>query len=325
MNKPVIYPETYQIGENKMKHDMKHKINNHELDDDDMPVGRILNRREFLVMLGGTLTAAACMSGSEPAATVPAPTESAASTIAAPLPTCVAQPEMTEGPYFVDEQLNRFDIRRTNENTLKAGLPMLLTFNISDVTGGNCTALADATVDLWQCDALGIYSDVEDPSFNTIGQNWLRGSRSTNEDGIVQFLTIVPGWYTIRAVHQHIKIRTLETDGNTYEFTTQLFFKLDQLEPIYSTEHYVGNGMPNVLNENDMFYQSLAESDILTLDLQAMNSDELAQLETQWQQEYEAEMGETMRLAFDQAMKASFSIGLDLSDTAVGRSDRQGG
>ena len=106
------------------------------MDNDDRPVGRILSRREFLALLavtgGGVL--AACtgleesqattspVSGSSLSSPVPG-TE--ATTVAQPgvMPACIVRPEMTEGPYFVDDQLNRSDIRvEPSDGTVKPGV-----------------------------------------------------------------------------------------------------------------------------------------------------------------------------------------------------------
>jgi len=117
--------------------------------------------------------------------------------------------------------LNRMDIRiDPTDESIKEGLPLKLVYRVSDVTGGTCAPLAGAQVDVWHCDADGVYSGVQDRSFDTTDQIWLRGYQITDEAGIATFLTIVPGWYSGRAVHIHFKIRT--EDG--YEFTSQFFF-----------------------------------------------------------------------------------------------------
>lgn len=36
---------------------------------------------------------------------------------------------------------------------------------------------------------------------------WLRGVQQTDEDGMVEFDTIVPGWYSGRTAHIHVKVR----------------------------------------------------------------------------------------------------------------------
>jgi len=210
-----------------------------EPDNDDETRGRILTRREMLVALGGlgaTALLAACSSDgdapSQPAATAategaaPTATTAAASgnasAAATALPACVVIPELTVGPYFVDEQLNRSDIRPDPGGApAREGVELALTLNVLSVAGGSCAAMTGATVDIWHCDALGAYSDVADTGqgFNTKGQKWLRGLQTTNANGQVKFTTIYPGWYQGRATHIHFKVRT----GNQ-EFTSQFFF-----------------------------------------------------------------------------------------------------
>ena len=109
----------------------------------------------------------------------------------------MVQPEQTEGPYFVDKMLNRQDVRLDPvTKATQAGLPLRLTFNVSQVTGeGKCAPLPGAQVDLWQCDASGVYSGVKDPLFNTVGQHFLRGYQVTDARGTANFVTIYPGWY----------------------------------------------------------------------------------------------------------------------------------
>ena len=202
-----------------------------DTDDDDRPIGRILSRREVLALLGGSGAAllAACAPGalaspspstSAQATSAAATTAAAASSAATTLPSCIVRPAVTEGPYFVDEKLNRSDIRSDPTNgTVKTGAPLTLTFLVSRVSGSSCAALSGATVDIWHCDALGVYSDASDASFNTRGQKFLRGYQTTDASGKAQFTTIYPGWYQGRAVHVHFKIRT-----GASEFTSQLFF-----------------------------------------------------------------------------------------------------
>lgn len=77
---------------------------------------------------------------------------------------CVVRPALTEGPYFVDERLNRSDIRSDpSNNTVKDGVPLKLRFNVSRVSDSACSPLAVALVDIWHCDALGAYSDIAIP------------------------------------------------------------------------------------------------------------------------------------------------------------------
>ena len=232
------------------------------IDNDDAPIGRILNRREVLALLGGSGAAllAACAPGvlAKPSPTAQ-PTSAAATTAAAAaspattLPSCIVRPAVTEGPYFVDEKLNRSDIRSDPASgAVKAGAPLALTFLVSRVTGSACAALSGATVDIWHCDALGVYSDATDPSFNTKGQKFLRGYQTTDASGQVQFTTIYPGWYQGRAVHIHFKIRTTTSD-----FTSQPFFDDALNTQVFAQSPYSQKGTQGIMrNAADGIYNS---------------------------------------------------------------------
>ena len=174
----------------------------------------------------------------------PANTIAAASPAAVALPSCIVRPAMTEGPYFVDEKLDRSDIRES-----KPGTPFVLTFNVSKVAGGACTSLAGAQIDVWHCDAAGVYSDATDPSFNTKGQKFLRGYQMTDASGKATFQTIYPGWYQGRAVHIHFKIRVANAD-----FTSQLFFDDALNAQVFATSPYSGKGSGWLKNAQDGIY-----------------------------------------------------------------------
>ena len=136
-------------------------------------------------------------------------------------PSCVLTPQQTEGPYFVDERLERADIRSDPSNgAVRAGVPLALSMRISTLTGSRCEPLSGAIVDVWHCDAAGIYSDVDDASLRTRGSAFLRGYQVTDTHGQVRFTTIYPGAYRGRAVHIHFKVRT-KTGGRAAEFTSQ--------------------------------------------------------------------------------------------------------
>lgn len=169
---------------------------------------------------------------------------------------CVARPALTEGPYFVDERLNRSDIRTDpTTGTARPGAPFRLRFNVSRISNSACAPLAGAQVDIWHCDALGSYSDVSDPGFNTRGQKWLRGYQVTDANGNAEFLTIYPGWYSGRAVHIHFKIRLFSGATRTFEFTSQLFFDDNFTDQVYTQAPYNQKGARNTRNSNDGIYR----------------------------------------------------------------------
>ena len=79
---------------------------------------------------------------------------------------CVVRPEQTEGPYFVDERLHRSDIRSDPaDGQIRPGTQLALTLQVFRIGAGDCQPLPGTQVDIWHCDALGVYSDVRDPSF----------------------------------------------------------------------------------------------------------------------------------------------------------------
>jgi protocatechuate 3,4-dioxygenase beta subunit len=293
-----------------------HKI---ESDNDDAPVGRILNRREVLALFGfaGASLLAACTVvtpvpnaesatavaiGSSPTAeaTTAAEVTSVAAANASTAPSCVVRPEMTEGPYFVDGQMERSDIRiEPTDGSVKPGIPLTLAFAVSQISNSTCAPLAGATIDVWHCDATGVYSDVSDPGFNTQGQTWLRGYQVTDEQGLAQFTTIYPGWYPGRTVHIHFKIRTTVTGNETYEFTSQFFFDDSLSDQVFTNAPYNSKGQRNTLNSNDNIYAG--GGDQMTLNLIPVKSGDVSS-----------------------GFTTNFEIALDLSDTETGKSDSAG-
>lgn len=280
-----------------------------ELHDDDKPIGRLLSRRDMIRLLGGSAAAIAA------SLTLPQLIRAQSVTETPAAPSCVVRPELTEGPYFVENDLNRFDLRLdpSDASVFKAGLPLLLRFRVSEVNAAACIPLEGAQVDVWHCDADGVYSGVQDRSFDTTEAMWLRGYQVTDEAGVAEFMTIVPGWYSGRAVHIHFKIRTGLADGQSYEFTSQFFFDPGQIEDIYTQSPYAAKGSPDTPNEVDFIFQNSEGQ--LTLELLPLTDEDIEALN---QREALAEQ------PIEAGYVATFDVGLDLSDLAVGASDGRG-
>lgn len=233
---------------------------------DDRQVGRILSRREILALFRATGTAIlviGCTSkkpnSAQALSTLPASTAKA-------VPGCIVSPEQTEGPYFVDEKLNRSDIRQDPaDGKVTEGVPLNLKLRVSSVGSSGCTPIAGAIVDIWHCDALGVYSDVVDRSFNTVGKKFLRGYQVTDTNGAVQFVTIYPGWYQGRTTHIHFKVRAPGTSGQSYEFTSQLYFDDAISDRVYTQAPYSSKGKRTENNEQDGIFQRGGEQLILSL------------------------------------------------------------
>ncbi|MCA9863534.1 MAG: intradiol ring-cleavage dioxygenase [Thermomicrobiales bacterium] len=179
---------------------------------------------------------------------------------------CLMTPELTEGPYYLDTDLLRQDI---TEGT--PGLPLRLQVLVADSQA--CTPLTNAAVDIWHCDAQGFYSGVNARPGGGSGDaavidsdTFLRGIQLTGDDGVAEFTTIYPGWYTGRTVHIHMKVHIDGdvVDENTYDgghvsHTGQLFFDDAISDEVYrSVEAYAGrddsqrtrNDQDNILGDH---------------------------------------------------------------------------
>ena len=222
---------------------------------DDLAVGRLLGRRDALALIGGAALALL--------ARPPLARAEGASTI----PSCLARPQQTEGPFFVDEALARSDIRSDPATgAVSPGAPLRLSFRVSRITGGACAPLPGATIDIWQCDAAGRYSDVRDWGASTVGQKFLRGYQTTDAAGGAAFVTIYPGWYEGRAVHVHFKIRPPASDARRREFTSQLYFDDALSDRVFARAPYrAGAAERRMRNERDGLFRASGRQ--LTLDV----------------------------------------------------------
>jgi protocatechuate 3,4-dioxygenase beta subunit len=207
------------------------------------PPALLLSRRQALRWFCGT------------AAWVLASSVLARRTAATGQVSCLFRPEQTEGPYFVDEDLRRSDIRSDpTTGEITPGVPLALTVALSRFDQGRCLPLPGAQVDLWHCNALGIYSDVRDPGFDTTGRKFLRGYQLTDANGEARFLTIYPGWYAGRTVHIHIKIRAAAAK-RTIEFTSQMYFEDSLSDRIHAGPPYATKGKRSGRNQDDRIFR----------------------------------------------------------------------
>jgi protocatechuate 3,4-dioxygenase beta subunit len=239
-------------------------------DDDDRLIGRVLSRREVLALFGASgiaVAVAACApsgaasAGAGATAGATAAGQSSAVAVASGLPTCVVVPELTEGPYYVDENLDRTDIRvDTTTGSPVEGTTLRLDWAVSMVDGGACVPLEGVLVDVWHCDAEGVYSDVAGAE----GHDFLRGYQRTDADGRATITTIYPGWYSGRAVHIHFKVRTEPEAASGFEFTSQLFFDEAVNEAVFAQGIYASKGSADVPNDADGIFQQSQGMTLLT-------------------------------------------------------------
>jgi protocatechuate 3,4-dioxygenase beta subunit len=183
-----------------------------------------LNRREALGLIAVTAGGGAFMSASAFAQNAAQP---ASTTLLMPQAgVCAIMPETTEGPFYFDPELDRRDITEGRE-----GVPLAIRLQVVDQ---QCRPLAGKRVDIWHCDAKGIYSGYprqgDSRDIDTSGQKFMRGVRHTDESGIVVFDTIYPGWYRGRTTHIHFKAFLDESSV----LTGQMFFPDDLSEHLFS-------------------------------------------------------------------------------------------
>ena len=219
-----------------------------------------LTRRRIIAWAGG-LGLAAFVPGcsdddgddTSAAPTAPATTETATTTRTQSTVDCVLMPESTEGPFYLDLDQVRGDITEG-----KDGLPFDLRVLVVDADG--CEPIRDAAVDIWHCDAGGVYSGVQGDS-----GTFLRGIQMTDADGAASFRTIFPGWYQGRAVHIHVKVHL----GSSETFTGQLFFTDDVLDDIYATDAYSARGDADTSNETDGIFGETGGATIVDVNVGA--------------------------------------------------------
>ncbi|MEU9184797.1 intradiol ring-cleavage dioxygenase [Streptomyces sp. NPDC048484] len=203
--------------------------------------------------------------------------------------------ETTEGPYYIDADKLRQDITEDKE-----GIPLTLRLKVID--NDTCKPIKNAAVDIWQCDALGLYSGYEEASSGgggtppteaptgtptgpppggggpgghqepTDDKRYLRGTWKTDKQGFVTFKTVFPGWYQGRCVHVHTKVHVGGTwtdagyeGGNTCH-TGQFFFDEESVLASAEVEPYsTSTTERTTLTEDHIYDQSGTTGGLLKL------------------------------------------------------------
>jgi protocatechuate 3,4-dioxygenase beta subunit len=183
----------------------------------------MINRRESLRVLAGAV-GAWTLGG-----VLPGRPETTVS------PRTALAPEQEEGPFYIPAEHIRRDIREG-----RPGVPLDLRITLVDAHSGQ--PLTGAAVDIWHCDASGVYSGFAamkggappgggsrfggfpsgpppgpPPDFHdhaggpphhapTDARRFLRGVQVTDNNGLARFNTIYPGWYMGREIHVHLKV-----------------------------------------------------------------------------------------------------------------------
>jgi protocatechuate 3,4-dioxygenase beta subunit len=155
---------------------------------------------------------------------------------------CTLYPQQVEGPFYLDGRLLRRDITEG-----RSGTP--LTLRLQVVSARGCAPLAGLAVDVWHCDATGLYSGYPGQLGGavTTGETFLRGTQVTDAQGRVEFQTIYPGWYPGRTTHVHFKVHV----SRTAEAVSQMYFPEDVTRTIYASAPYRARGQKDTSNVSD--------------------------------------------------------------------------
>lgn len=152
------------------------------------------------------------------------------------------------------------------------GIPFTLDYQVIDVD--TCEPVV-AYLEIWHCNALGVYSGVvasgngDSSDTSNLDATWLRGIQKTDDDGVAQFKTIVPGFYEGRATHIHLMVHT---NATTYANDTlgndiyashvgQAFLDQDLITAVSKTSAYSSNKQSLTLNKDDSIFSEEAATD----------------------------------------------------------------
>jgi protocatechuate 3,4-dioxygenase beta subunit len=233
-------------------------------DDRDIDEG-LTRRRALEVMVGaGAAMAFGCGgnsadTGGDAATSTDAGSSSADGAANTEAGSCAVTPEGEIGPYFADDSASGFNrsnvVSNIDGSSAQSGVPLVLTVTVIDTEKG-CTPYANAQIDIWHCNASGVYSDIA--SENTSSESWLRGYQVTDANGQVTFTTIIPGWYAGRTTHIHLRVRSTYSEASSTSDgtnTTQLFFTQTLDDTLATTvAPYSAEGTNPTTNAGDHVY-----------------------------------------------------------------------
>jgi protocatechuate 3,4-dioxygenase beta subunit len=181
------------------------------------------------------------------------------------LPQCVVTLAKTRGPCHTNQVPIRQDVTEG-----VTGLPMRISLRLVDA--GNCTPIRNADIEIWHADVRGVYSgraaamcNPENPAAQHAG--FLRGRQVTDADGVVNFLTVYPGWYAGRTPHIHLRIVVAQREV----LITQLLFD-DALNEMVYRDHpdYARRPRHSTTNRGDMMF-SASEIERFSFDVEKLD------------------------------------------------------
>jgi len=141
---------------------------------------------------------------------------------------CILIPTETAGPFPLDLTDNSFFFRQDVRED-RTGVQLNQKLKIIGLE--NCEPMQNVRVHIWHCDKDGLYSGYD--TFGNPGQEgltYLRGWQMADANGEVEFITILPGWYTGRVCHIHFQVYV----SSMYATISQLTFDVETKNAIYA-------------------------------------------------------------------------------------------
>lgn len=129
----------------------------------------------------------------------------------------------------------------------------------------NCEPLANATVDIWHCDAGGNYSQYGNTGMQRTDYtkvSFLRGRQTTNSEGVTGFKSIYPGWYSGRAPHIHVHV--YDSAGKSL-LVTQIAFPEAISAVVYAQGVYASKGQPDTTIARDNVFGDGVSTEMATV------------------------------------------------------------
>ncbi|TAQ86944.1 hypothetical protein B7494_g4740 [Chlorociboria aeruginascens] len=168
-------------------------------------------------------------------------------------PKCILTPDNANGPYYVLGESIRSDLVES-----EVGIPVHLEMQFVDIT--TCLPATGIFVDVWSCNAHGVYSGVSASGEGGLNTTYLRGVQQPDADGVVVFDTLFPGHYAGRANHEHVIVHSGATlnengtfSGGHISHLSQLFFDQALINAVEATSPYSTNTIAKTSNNADLF------------------------------------------------------------------------
>lgn len=183
---------------------------------------------------------------------------------------CILNPEGEVGPYYVQGEYVRSDISED-----QAGVPLYLEQQYININ--TCEPIEDLYADIWHCNATGVYAGVvangngDSDDETNLDATFLRGIQKTDENGVVSWESVFPGYYQGRTTHVHMvthmgasQLSNGTITGGNVTHVGQLMFDQDLTDEINENVYpYTTNIQSLTTNTEDSVFiaETLTDSD----------------------------------------------------------------